>query len=51
MPNKKLDLEDGLQTAIAVKEKDPDVSIYFSAKSFDVSNTTLQNKLKGHTIP
>ena len=49
MPNKKPNLEDCLQAAIAVKEKDSDVSIHFLAESFGVSNTTLQNRLKGHT--
>ena len=41
MPNKKPDMEDRLQAAIAVKEKDLDVLIHFLAESFGVSNTTL----------
>ena len=51
MPNKKPDLEDHLQAAIAAKEEDPDTSICFLAESFGVSNTTLQNRLKGRTTP
>ena len=51
MSNKKPDLEDRLQAAIAVKEKDPDVSIHVLAELFSVSNTTLQNRLKGYTTP
>jgi len=51
MPNKKPDLEDRLQVAIAAKEEDPHTSIRFLAESFAVSNTTLQNRLKGHTTP
>ena len=49
MPNKKPDLEDRLQAAIAVHEKDPNVSIHFLDESFGVSNTTFQNRLKSHT--
>ena len=49
MPKKKPDLEDRLPAGIAVKEKDPDVSIHILAELFGVSNTTLQNRLKGYT--
>ena len=51
MPNKKPDLEDRLQAAIAAKEQDPNASIRFLAESFGVSNTTLQNRVKGRTTP
>jgi len=51
MLNKKPDLEDRLQAAIAAKEEDSDTSIRFLAESFGGSNTTLQNRLKGNTTP
>ena len=48
-PNKKPDLEDRLQAAIAVNEMDLDVSIHFLAELFGVSNTTHRpyNSMKG----
>ena len=51
MPNKKPDLEDRLQAAIATKKQDPNTSIRVLAESFGVSNTTLQNRLKGCPTP
>ena len=51
MPNKKPDLEDRLQAAITTKEQDPNALIRILAESFGVSNTTLQNRLKGSTTP
>jgi len=51
MPNKKTDLEDRLQAAIATKNEDPDLSIRDLAKRLGLSNTTLKNRLKNGTAP
>jgi len=51
MPNKKTDLEDRLQAAMATKHEDPGLSIRYLAERFGVSNTTLQNRLKNRTTP
>jgi len=51
MPNKKSDLEDRLQAAMATKNEDPGLSIRYLAEKLGVSNTTLQNRLKNWTTP
>jgi len=51
MPNKKTDLEDRLQAAMATKNEDPGLSIPYLAERFGVSNTTLQKGLKNQTTP
>jgi len=51
MLNKKTDLKDRLQAAIATKNEDPDLSIRYLAERLGVSNTTLKNRLTNRTSP
>ena len=49
MANKRSDLEERLKSAIQAKEHDSNLSIRYLAQHYGVSNTTLQNRLKGLT--
>ena len=49
MGNKRSDLEERLKSAMQAKEYDSNLSIRYLAQHYGVSNTTLQNRLKGLT--